>query len=173
MQIGIISDTHKNKDLHTAALNELLSEGVSKIYHLGDNFSDGEVEIEYGVDLLRVPGIYCPEYTDKTVERVAFDTVQGVGIVMAHDRKDITEKDILCNDIILFGHTHKSELNVVNGKLFLNPGHLKGEKDKGRLPSYGLLTIDYGKIEASIHEIEGKTIGRLSLKKDDTGLYKV
>jgi uncharacterized protein len=173
MRIGIISDTHKNRDLHAMALDELLAQGISKIYHLGDNYSDGELEIEYGVELIRVPGIYCPEYTDKIVEKVAFDTVQGVGIVMAHDQKDISEKDVLCNDIILFGHTHKIELKIENGKLYVNPGHLKSDKDKGRLPSYGLLSVDYGKIEASIHEIGGKTVSRLSLKKDTTGLYKV
>ena len=89
MRIGIISDTHKNRDLHAMVLDELLAQGVSKIYHLGDNYADGELEIEYGVELIRVPGIYCPEYTDKAFEKVAFDTVQGVGIVMGHDLKDI------------------------------------------------------------------------------------
>ena len=62
---------------------------------------------------------------------------------------------------------------MVNGKVFINHGHLKGDKDKGRSPSYGLLTVDYGKIEAAIFEVGGKALGRLSLKKDDTGLYKV
>jgi hypothetical protein len=173
MRIGIISDTHKNRDLHAMALDELLSHGASKIYHLGDNYSDGELEIEYGVDLIRVPGIYCPEYTDEIVEKAAFDTIQGVGVVMAHVLNDISEKDIMCNDIILYGHTHKTELKVENGKLYLNPGHMKSDKDKGRLPSYGLLSIDCGKIEAAIYEIGGKTVSRLFLKKDNTGLYKV
>lgn len=173
MRIGIVSDTHKNRDLHTQVLDELVSEGISKIYHLGDNYSDAELEIEYGVELIRIPGIYCPEYNDKNVGRVGYDVIQGVGIVMVHDQNDLPKQDLLCNDIFLYGHTHKAEIVMQNSKLYMNPGHLKSDKDKGRVPSYGFLSIDYGSIDASIREIGGKIIQQVSLKKDDTGLYKV
>jgi len=173
MRIGIISDTHKNTALHTSALDELMDYGVSKVYHLGDNYSDGELEIEMGVDTIRVPGLYCPEYSDKSIEKIAYDIVQGVGIVMAHDQNEIKDKDISCNNIILFGHTHKAELTILNGRLYMNPGHLKSEKDKGRPPSYGIISIDYGAIDAMLRETGGKVTSKLTLKKDDTGLYKV
>ncbi|MFH0919454.1 MAG: metallophosphoesterase family protein [Fibrobacterota bacterium] len=173
MKIGIVSDTHRTREFHEAVLHELLSEGVTKVYHLGDDYRDGELVIEMGMDLVRVPGLYCPEYNDRNVEKVQFDTVHGINIVMAHDLKDIPENDRLCNDIFLTGHTHKAEVRVENGKLHLNPGHLKHLMDKGRAPSYGLLDIDYGAIEARVLDLQGKTIARLSLKKGENGLYKV
>ena len=173
MLIGILSDTHRNSSLHQEVLDLLVSESVERIYHLGDDYPDGELEISYGIEILRVPGLYCPEYQDRHVENVVFDSVHGVNIVMAHDIKDIHGKDIVCNDIILSGHTHKSELRIENGKLYMNPGHLKGPKDKGRNPSYGLLEIDFGTIQASIIETGGSKIASLSLRKDETGLFKV
>jgi len=173
MRIGILSDTHKNRELHETVLLELQKLGIAKIYHLGDDYIDSELEIEYGIDVVRIPGLYCPEYRDKSVDTIAFDKIQGVGIVMAHDAKDIPKNDLFCNDIILTGHTHKSEILIENGKLFLNPGHLKSMMDKNRAPSYALLDIDFGEIEATIREVGGKTVLRTRLKKDETGLYKV
>jgi predicted phosphodiesterase len=160
--------------MHEKVLDHLIfSEETEKIFHLGDDYKDAELEKERGIDIIHVPGIYCTEYSDKLVDNKACDTFQGVNIIMAHDIKDITEKDILVNDIILFGHSHKSELRILNSKLYLNPGHLKSEKDKNRVPSYGLLDIDYGEIKASISEINGKVVSSMLLKKGETGLYKV
>jgi len=173
MKIGIVSDTHRNRELHLTVLHALQSGGVSKIYHLGDDYKDGELAIEMGMELVRVPGLYCPEYHDRNIDKVQFDTVHGVNIVMAHDLKDISENDRLCNDILLTGHTHKSEVVVTNGKLHLNPGHLKSSMDKGRAPSYGLLDIDFGEISARILTLQGKTVSALTLKKGETGLFKV
>lgn len=174
MKIGIISDTHRNRALHESVLNLLLTFGVSKIYHLGDDYMDSELEIEYGLEVVRVPGLYCPEYREGTVDKVAYDTVQGVSVVLAHDFKDISESDRQCHDIVLYGHTHKQEMRVENGRLYLNPGHLKSDSDKGRPPSYATLAVDLGELEAAIREAAtGKVIQRLHLRKDDSGLYKV
>lgn len=173
MVIGIISDTHRNRDLHSKVYEILTKNKMAeKIYHLGDDYIDGELEIEKGIDSIIIPGIYCPEYKNNTVPKIAFDTIQGINIVMAHDITDISEQDMICNDIILYGHTHKAQIDFSNGKLKLNPGHLKSTKDKGREPSFAILTIDYGQVKAYIEDLKGKTIDSISLAKAESGLYK-
>jgi len=174
MKIGILSDTHRNTALHEKALELLVvSKKIDRAYHLGDDYKDAEIEISRGLDLLRVPGIYCPEYQDRSADRVVFDTVLGVNIVMAHDRKDLSGENVLCNDIILYGHYHKYEIRIENSKLYMNPGHLKSPKDKNQPPSFGFLDIDFGEISAAIIGVDGKVLLSMKLKKGETGLYKV
>jgi putative phosphoesterase len=174
MKIGILSDTHRNTSLHEKALEFLVgNKKIDRVYHLGDDYRDAEMEINRRMDLLRVPGIYCPEYKDRSADRVVFDTILGVNVVMAHDRQDITDENVLCNDIILYGHYHKHEIRVENGKLYLNPGHLKGPKDKNQSPSFGFLDIDFGEIFAAILGMDGKALLSMKLKKGETGLYKI
>lgn len=174
MRIGIVSDTHRNTQFHEKALDYLVSgKKADRIYHLGDDYRDAELEINRGLDLVRVPGIYCPEYQDRSVPKVAFDNILGVNIVMAHDIKDITRENILCNDIILYGHFHKYEIKVENSKLYINPGHLKSPKDKNQPPSFGFLDIDYDEISAAVIQADGKVLLTMKLKKGEAGLFKV
>jgi putative phosphoesterase len=174
VKIGILGDTHRNKALHAQVLDRLLNtDQAVRIYHLGDDYRDTEVERELGTDLLQVPGLYCPEYADKTVENVVVDTVQGVNILLVHDLKDVSEQEIMTSDILLYGHSHKAEIKIVNGKLYLNPGHLKAPQDKGKPPSYGFLDIDYGTLQADIRQANGKVMSSMTLKKSETGLYKI
>ena len=74
---------------------------------------------------------------------------------------------------ILYGHSHKAEIKILNGKLYLNPGHLKATQDKGTPPSSGLLDIDYGTLQAAICQVNGKIVSSMTLKKSETGLYKI
>ncbi|OGS37570.1 MAG: hypothetical protein A2293_00175 [Elusimicrobia bacterium RIFOXYB2_FULL_49_7] len=174
MRIGIISDTHRNPTLHGEALDILIDKKhVDRIYHLGDDYRDAELEINRGIDLVRVPGLYCPEYADRSTDKVAFDVVMGVNIAMAHDIKDIPKNDLLCNDIILHGHLHKYEIRIENGKTFLNPGHLKSAKDKNQSPTFAFLDIDYGEVLAQILDMSGKPQLSMKLKKGESGLHKV
>ncbi|MBL8028512.1 MAG: metallophosphoesterase family protein [Fibrobacteres bacterium] len=173
MLIGIVSDTHRNKGLHTEVLNAFSEAGVDRVYHLGDDYADSELEIEYGFDVVRIPGLYCPEYKNREIEKVAYDTVQGIRMVMSHDLQDIPESDLRCHDIILHGHTHKMEIRVENGRIYMNPGHLKNTVDKGRAATYGMIDVDMGVINTKIFEVSGKAALEVSFKKEDTGLYKI
>src|SRR3989339_179339 len=173
MRIGILSDTHRNRALHEEALDHLLQrERVTAIYHLGDDYKDAELELERGIEVVRVPGIYCPEYRENTVNKIVFETVHGINIVLCHDESALTYSIILTNDVFLYGHSHKAGIKVLNGKLFLNPGHMKADKDKGRPPSFGVLEIDYGEVSAFIKEFRGQLITSVSLRKGANGLYK-
>ncbi len=173
MLIGVVSDTHKNRGLHTEVIDLFLEMGVERVYHLGDDYVDSELEVECGLDVIRIPGLYCPEYKDRDVEKVGYDTIQGIRVVMAHDYKDIPESDLYCHEIVLYGHTHKMEIRVENGRIFMNPGHLKNQSDKGRPASYGLLDIDMGIISAKIRDISGKTLVEMRFRREESGLYRV
>jgi predicted phosphodiesterase len=173
MLVGIVSDTHRNKGLHTEVIEAFSEAGVDRVYHLGDDYADSELEIEYGFDVVRIPGLYCPEYKNRDIEKVGYDTVQGIRIVMAHDIQDIPESDLRCHDIILHGHTHKFEIRVENGRIFMNPGHLKNPVDKGRTATYGMIDVDMGVIHTRIHEVSVKVVLEMSFKKEETGLYRI
>ncbi|MCD7868047.1 MAG: metallophosphoesterase [Clostridiales bacterium] len=48
-------------------------------------------------------------------------------------------------DIVLFGHTHRPETTVREGVLAVNPGSLNYPRQKGRLPSYGVMELEEGR----------------------------
>jgi len=173
MLIGIVSDTHRNRELHTRAVDFFSEEGVEKVYHLGDDYVDSELEVEYGLDVIRIPGLYCPEYKGRDVENIGYDTVQGIRIVMAHDLKDIPSGDLRCHDIIIHGHTHKMEIRVENGRIYVNPGHLKSDSDKGRPPSFATIEIDMGIISIKIHGIDAKVLSEMRFRQEEAGLYRI
>ncbi len=84
-RIGVVSDTHANLDLLERA-RELLIEAfdVGRVYHLGDNFSDAEAMMSWGVEVLRVPGLACRAYRSDGVPRVLRDEVAGRTHLLAH-----------------------------------------------------------------------------------------
>ncbi len=173
MKIGIVSDTHRNPIF----LNQVLTlfeqkERVHRVYHLGDDYIDSDKIRESGYSVISVPGIYCKEYLEKTVSNKVVDTVQGINIILVHADKDLSKEDLTLNDIILSGHTHKAIIRYDEGKIFINPGHLKSEKDKNTPPSYAILDIDFNKIEARICDIQGNTIKEMNFRKTGPNIIK-
>ena len=53
-------------------------------------------------------------------------------------------------DVVLFGHTHRPYLDRHLGMEILNPGSI----GRVRTPSYGLLTIENGRVDAEIRYIK-------------------
>ena len=106
-----------------------------------------------GYDVRMVAGLWCDEYRDPK-NRWFKETVAGVRIGGCHAHKDLRAADRSA-DIVLTGHTHVAVIEPIGNTLYLNPGHLKRDLDRGQLPSFATITLDGGQITARIHERDG------------------
>ena len=175
MKIGIVSDTHRNKD-YLFKVGQWLTtrQKAATIYHLGDDYEDVSCLAELYVDIVQVPGVYDPRYLDGSLLATQMETVLGLQILLVHAlEKDATEADLTTADIILHGHTHRAEISFENGHLFLNPGHLKGDKDKNMLPSFGMLDIQDRTVSAMIYDLNFEPIYRMELGRGEGRLIKM
>jgi predicted phosphodiesterase len=128
--------------------------GVKLIFHLGDDYTDGQ-ELSYGGYETRcVPGLWCPEYHEARIPNRIIEDVAGVKVSAAHASKDLRHTE-LSAAIILTGHTHEAAMELIGFSLYLNPGHLKGRKSRGERPSFCTIDIGEETITAAIHEIDG------------------
>ena len=97
----------------------------------------------------------------------------GISLLLVHSlEKDANDDDISRSDIILHGHTHRQELRLDDGKLFFNPGHLKGPLDKNMSPTFGVLAIEDRGVEAVIYDLKFKPVSRMELIRSESGLYR-
>jgi putative phosphoesterase len=174
MKIGVVSDTHRNMQLLTNAVEWLVShERIATLYHLGDDYDDLNGFRDGGFDILQVPGIYDHQFLDRSAPEKLTDSVLGLQLLLAHSRdKSVHGEDIMVHDIILFGHTHRPEMALTDGHLFLNPGHLKGAKDKTTDPTFGLLDIHEQNVTVSIYDLDFKVHQSMKLVRSESGLYK-
>ncbi|MBN1128460.1 MAG: metallophosphoesterase family protein [Chitinispirillaceae bacterium] len=174
MKIGIISDTHRNVDLIEKAVDWLIKkQKITMLYHLGDDYDDVSVLQEKYLETVQVPGIYDERYKNGSLPSLLTEMVCGLTVTLVHSlEKDLTRENIERSDIILFGHTHRAELKLDNGRLYMNPGHLKGPLDKNMPPSFGALSIEDKGIHAAIFDMKGKAMHSMELVRSGSGLYK-
>lgn len=174
MRIGVVSDTHRNSEYLEKAVDLLVSrQKISTLYHLGDDYNDVKGLSEHYLEIVQVPGIYEEGYKNKTLPATVIENIQGVQILLVHSlEKDLDDDDLMNSDIILYGHTHKRELRLEDGKLFMNPGHLKGPLEKNMSPSFGLLTIMNREVTASVYDMKMNEISSMELLRSESGLYK-
>lgn len=136
MRIGVISDTHG------LLRNEVLEilRGCDCILHGGDANNRGVLDT-----LEQIAPVYVVRgNNDKAwAEQLPHDlTVQMEGwkIFMVHNRKEMENlpEDA---DIVIFGHSHKYFEQVIDGRLWLNPGSC-GKRRFGQEISLAVLTVD-------------------------------
>lgn len=175
MKIGIVSDTHRNKEYLLKAVNWLQKRNkIAMLFHLGDDYEDVMALTEIYIEVIQVPGIYDERYKDGSLPAKTIETVQGLGILLVHSyEKDITREDTLRSNIILYGHTHRAELRLEDGLLYMNPGHLKGPLDKNIPPSFGLLDIQDRGVNATIFSLDFKPVHSMELLRSENRLYKI
>lgn len=174
MKIGIVSDTHRNKDYLKNAVDWMISrQKISALYHLGDDYDDVEDMGELFLEIVQVPGIYDERYKSGKLAAKTTETILGINILLVHSlEKDVKQDDIIKSDIILYGHTHREELRMDDGRLYMNPGHLKGAMDKNMPPTFGILSIMDREVTATIYSMQFKPIQSLELLRSESGLYK-
>lgn len=147
MNIGIVSDTHGNGE-YMEKVSGFLKEvhNVDLILHLGDSYGDGKTMLQQGeVEGVVVPGIYCDEYNEDTVDNIVTREYLGKRICCVHSIKDyrtVSDK----HDIVFCGHTHIPSIEKSDNMYIINPGHLKEAVSKGYAPTYGILRQEEGKL---------------------------
>ncbi len=149
MKIGVISDTHAySGDELPREIVKALSE-MDLIVHTGD-FVDIEV-LKYLQQLGEVKAVRgnmdtadirkaLPQKQIIVIEGKKVGIIHGSGSPWGIEQRISEEFDKV--DVIIYGHSHKAQNDVINGVLFFNPG-------EGR-HSYGMLEIG--------REIKGKII---------------
>jgi uncharacterized protein len=174
MKIGIVSDTHRNNDLLDKVVDWLVSrQKIATLYHIGDDYDDVAGLADRFLEIVQVPGIYDERYKNGELPAKSSETAMGLRILLAHSmEKDVTTDDIMKSDIIIYGHTHKAELKLKDGKLFMNPGHLKGPMDKNMAPTFGMLNIMDKEMSATIFGMNFKPVQNMELVRSESGLYK-
>jgi putative phosphoesterase len=158
MIVGVMSDTHRNGTLMHMALDAMVAkQGVERVLHLGDDFEDAQQLEGSGTPTIAVPGLWCREYGDPSHPKARLEELDGWRVAMAHADKDLAHL-IARAHIVLTGHTHRASLAMENGRLRLNPGHLKGGASRGQEPSYASLALEPDAVTASIHRLDGETM---------------
>jgi putative phosphoesterase len=174
MKIGVVSDTHRNTELLTQVVEWLAHrQSISLLCHLGDEYEDVAALEDTFQEVLQVPGIYHPGYHDGTIPAKVVETVQGIRLLLLHAlEKDLTENDKYSADIILHGHTHRHELRLEDGRLVMNPGHLKAPMDKHFEATFGLIDIQERSIRATVFNLKHEAVEQMELVREESGLYK-
>ncbi len=174
MKIGVVSDTHRNRRLLQQVVDWLVqTHSIAVLYHLGDDYDDTSSISDKGVEIYQVPGIYHPGYRSGSLEPVVRHTVMGLNVLLVHSLdQDVSQEDVLSSDIVLYGHTHDATIRIEDGVLFMNPGHLKGKRDKNRDSSFGMLDIQNENIYASLYDIKYGELQKVPISRSGAGLYK-
>ena len=127
MKIGIISDTHR----HIGDANTLINTlgRVDMIIHLGDNVEDVKIlSSVYKGKIISVRGNcdFSKEIPSELVENIAekrFFITHGNKYNVKYDLAKLRYRALeLDADIVLFGHTHVSQIEYIDGIWFINPG---------------------------------------------------
>lgn len=153
-------------DSHNVILNsqiELIKkEGVfDLLIHCGDKFNDAqrfaeELHIE---NVLNVPG-NC-DFSLIGQNTTIIKEIEGKKFIITHGHihnvklnlnklKDFAKKNKA--DIVVYGHTHKSQNEFIDNILYFNPGSTVFPKD-GKA-SFGIIEIKEGNINSSIVSME-------------------
>ncbi len=181
MKMGVVSDTHSNLDYLRKAIRSLLNQNVDTFVHLGDDYEDAESFDEFSIGtVMKVPGVYDPEYSDRKIPNRLIRDFLGWRVMMSHTPvshlndipDDLKPEDLSARkeiDILLHGHTHIPGITKEKGILRINPGHLKREDNKGYFASFGILEFTEQKVVAKIFDfMTKKQIHSQELNRNDT-----
>ena len=155
MIIGVMSDTHGNCAMMHCAADHMKEESeVDLIFHLGDDYSDGEELSLSGTETRIIPGLWCEEYHAPSIPNMLVETFEGVTLSCAHADQDLTARERGAN-IVMTGHTHVAKIGKLGDAIYVNPGHLKSSRDRGQSPSYAVIHIQGDVLDIAIHELNG------------------
>jgi putative phosphoesterase len=156
MLIGIISDTHDDMSAIQKAVDIFTREGVSQVIHAGDLTSPFTFEIfnELKCTFTSIFGnndgdrLLLKEKSGGTIQpQPHLVTLYGRRIVVLHEPDLVNAlSDSGHFDLVVYGHTHRSDIRRVKDTLIINPGKAarlhKGEST--------LALLDMEKMEARI-----------------------
>ena len=127
LKIGVLSDSHRKTKMHQEAIDHLLDCGAEYLLHAGD------LEIKEHLDMLAstpIPytAVYgnndtllIPLYRKYNIYREPhYFQIDELKIKMMHMPYYMNPDA----DIVISGHSHMFEVNMVGDTLFLNPGEV-------------------------------------------------
>lgn len=158
MEILVISDSHRR----TGVIDKILSshKEIAYVFFLGDNVGDIEdFDILYPEKRFFAVSGNCDFAS--TVPSVGLENIAGKNILYTHGHnfdvkygierlKDVAQQRGC--DIVLYGHTHISNVVYDDGLYIVNPGSCSQPRDGSR-PSYCVIDIVDGGIMPRIIEI--------------------
>ena len=168
MLVGVVSDTHGNREGMLLVAARLKSLGVRMLLHLGDDYQDIVTLSQAGLEVSGVPGLYCPEYRLPEVPNRRVVDLGGVKFLLTHtetrtgyDGPHDPDPEMACYEVdaVLYGHTHVPSIEARQGIVWINPGHLRHRIDRGQSPSFAVLHIQAGKLRAQVRQlVDGRPI---------------
>lgn len=137
-KLGIISDTH---GLLRPEVMEILRT-CDCILHGGD-FNRPEIldELRPLASIYAVRGNNDREWAEGLAKTLRF-TIEDVEFFMTHNKKDVAW-DLGGAQVVVFGHTHKYFEQMIDGRLWLNPGSCGRPRFGGEL-SMAVMTLSQG-----------------------------
>ena len=158
MRILVISDSHRRTDVIDKIIES--QPDARHIFFLGDNAADIE-DFEY-IYPDRVFHAVCGNCDYASfLPAVGLEVIGGKRIFYTHGHtfsvkygltrlKEVAEQNNY--DIVLFGHTHVSQVLYEDGIYFVNPGSCSSARD-GRKNSYAVIDIEENGVLPTIIEI--------------------
>ena len=139
VRLGVISDTHGLLRREVADILKTCDE----ILHAGDVNSPSILDGLSAIAPLRVVrGNNDKEWAEHLPPMLLFE-IEGVRLQMIHNRADLS-KDLGDTQIIIFGHSHQYFQEIIDGRLWLNPGSC-GKRRFGLEISLAILTLENGR----------------------------
>ena len=167
MKILVLSDSHGRIETAKVVL-ERLAQQVDMVFHLGDHDEDAMALQRL---FPKLPFHYVKGNNDYGRETPSHKLVSAGGkrFLLTHGHKERVHYHLQTVaywgeeqgvDAVVFGHTHVP-LNDDSGRVFLfNPGSITLPRDSFT-PTFGILSIEHGRLEGSIMEYtEGGEIRR-------------
>jgi putative phosphoesterase len=162
MIVGVVSDTHGNREGMLLLADRLRSLGVRILVHLGDDYQDFTILAQTGLEVIGVPGLYCPEYRDPEILNRQVVELGDLKFLLTHtearsryDAPEDVDPEMACYEVdaVLFGHTHAPALIERQGVAWINPGHLRDRNDRGFPATFALLYISPVELKVQIHRL--------------------
>ena len=146
-KIGVISDTHGLLRLNVMEILQT----CDCIIHAGDFDREEILEaIQPLASIYAVKG--NNDFWARKLRRSLTFTIEGVNFFLVHDRADVA-RNLGDTDVVIFGHSHRYFNEVIDGRLWLNPGSC-GYQRFGGEASMVVMTVDEGKYEIEKSGVE-------------------
>ncbi len=112
--------------------------------------------------IIQVPASDDPESSVPLNSLVEYTVINGFIVVSVHDIRNLTREDLQNGFIFLHGATHIPQIEILSGRMFVNPGHFSTIEQT--TPTYALIEIEDDEIRAEIRTISHKKIKSEKLK---------
>lgn len=167
MKIVVVSDTHGNVPLLQSVVDfAATQQGVSQIWHLGDDYADCNAIDPHGLVLWRVPGTRCAEYFDGSGLTHCFE-IEGFPITLVHTPEDAFYRAPQQSSIVFYGHLHTPAITKRRNILFINPGHLKSCMDRRYPATFIIADIQHHLMTLSQFDYQNKLQGKATIRHID------